>query len=107
MSKNLQYAKCTSEELWRILRSQKIRSTSYTESTSRKLLCKPKDRVTTADKNNIDYEIDCSNCEAVYLGECKQYLKSSSDENKRSVRNCGFEKDKTGKNCSEADHNFT
>ena len=106
MSINLQYAKCTSEKLWRILRSHKIRSTFYTESTSRKRLCKPKDRVATADKNNIDYEIDCSNCEAVYLGECKQYLKSSSEEHKRSVRNCDFEKDKTAKNCWEADHNF-
>ena len=28
----------------------------------RKLLCKPKDRVATEDKDNIVYEIDCSNC---------------------------------------------
>ena len=33
-----------------------------------KLLCKPKDRVATEDKNNIVYEIDCSNCQAVYFG---------------------------------------
>ena len=37
-----------------------------------KLLCKPKDRVATEDKNNIIYEIDCSNCEAVYFGESKR-----------------------------------
>ena len=36
-----------------------------------KLLCKPKDRVVTEDKNNIVYEIDCSNCQAVYFGEYK------------------------------------
>ena len=52
----------------------------------RKLLCKPKDRVATEDKNNIVYEIDCSNCEAVYFGESKRSLKSRSDEHKRSVR---------------------
>ena len=55
---------------------QLIRSTFYTENTLRKLLCKPKDRVATEDKNNIVYEIDCSNSEAVYFGESKRSLKS-------------------------------
>ena len=40
-----------------------------TESTLRKLLCKPKDRVATEDKNNIVCETDL--------------LKSRSDEHKR------------------------
>ena len=65
---------------WSILRSHKIRSTFYTENTLRKLLCKPKDQVATEDKNNIVYEIECSNCEAVYFGESKRSLKSRSDE---------------------------
>ena len=80
MSINLPYVEGTSEKLWRILRSHKIRSTFYTEMTLRKLLCKPKDRVATEDKNNIVYEIDCSNCEAVYFGESKWSLKSRSDD---------------------------
>ena len=40
----------------------------------RKLVCKPKDRVATEDKNNIVYKIDCSNCQAVYFGESKRSL---------------------------------
>ena len=60
-----------SEKLLRILRSHKIRSIFYTEMTLRKRLCKPKDCVATEDKNNIVYEIDCSNCQAVYFGESK------------------------------------
>ena len=52
----------------------------------RKLLCKPKDRVATEDKNNIVYEIDCSNCEAVYFRESKRSLKSLSDEHKKLSR---------------------
>ena len=72
----------------------------------RKLLCKPKDRVATEDKNNNVYEIDCSNCEAVYLGESKRSLKSRSDEQKRSVRSCDCDKNKIAKHCWEADHNF-
>ena len=29
------------------------------------------DQVATEDKNNIVYEIDCINCQAVYFGESK------------------------------------
>ena len=75
MSINLLYVEGTSEKRRRILRSHKIRSTFYTENTLHKLLCKPKDRVAAEGKNNIFYEIDCSNCEAVYFGESKRFLK--------------------------------
>ena len=105
MSINLLYVEGTSEKLWRILRSHKIRSTFYIEMTLHKLLCKPKDRVPTEDKNNIFYEIDCSNCQAVYFGESKRALKSPSDEHKRSAKNCDY-KDEIAKHCWEADHNF-
>ena len=64
-----------------------------TESTLRKLLCKPKDRVATEDKNNIVCETDL--------------LKSRSDENKRSVRNCDCDKNEIPKHCWKADHNFS
>ena len=65
MSINLPYFEGTSKKLRRILRSHKIRSTFCTENTLRELLCKPKDRVATKDKNDIVYQIDRSNCEAV------------------------------------------
>ena len=74
ISINLPYVEGASEKLHGILRSHKIRSTFYIEYTLRKLLCKPKDQVATEDKNNILYEIDCSNCEAVYFGESKRSL---------------------------------
>ena len=74
--------------------------------TLHKLLCKPKDRVATEDKNNIFYEIDYSNCQAVYFGESKPSLKSRSDEHKRSVRNCDCDKNEIAKRCWEVDHNF-
>ena len=65
MSINLAYVEGSGEKLRCILKSHKIRSTSHTENILRKLLCKPKDQVATENKNNIVYEIDCSNCEAV------------------------------------------
>ena len=80
-----------------VLRSHKIRSTFYTKRTLHKLLCKPKDPVVTEDKNNIAYEIDCSDCEAVYFGKSKPSLKSCSDEHKRAVRNCNCDKNEIAK----------
>ena len=65
MSINLPYVEGTSEKLRRILRSHKIRSTFCTEMTLCKLICKPKGRVATEDKDNVVYKIDCSNCEQV------------------------------------------
>ena len=65
MSINLPYIESASEKLRRMLRSHKIRSIFYIESTLRELLCKPKDRVATEEKNNIVYDTDCSNCEGL------------------------------------------
>ena len=98
MTVNLLYLKGTSGKLRRILRSHKIESTFYTEKTLRKLLCKLKDPVATEDKNNIVYESDYSNCQAIYFGESKRYLKSRSDEHKRPIRNC---KNEIAKHCRE------
>ena len=106
ISINLLCVEGTSEKLWCILRSHKIRSTFYTEMTLHELLCKPKDSVATEDKNNIVYEIDCSNCQAVYFVESKWSLKSRSDEHKRSARNCDCDKIEIAKHCWEVDHNF-
>ena len=54
--------------------SQK-RSTFCTKNTLQKLLCKPKDQVAIEDKNNTFYEIECSDCQAVYIGKSKGSLK--------------------------------
>ena len=69
------YNEDASEKLQGILRFHKIRSTFYTENTLRNFFSKPKNRVATED-NNIAYETDCSNCEAVYFGESKQSSKN-------------------------------
>ena len=105
MSINLPYVEGTTENLRSILRSHKIRSTFYTENNLRKLLCKTKAGVATEDKNNIVYDMNCSNWEAVYFGESKRSLKSRSDEHKRSVRNCDCDKNEIAKQYWE-DHNF-
>ena len=99
VSMNLRYVEGTSEKLRCILRSHKIRSIFYIEKTLRKLLHKPKGRVATKDKSDLVYEIDCSNCQAVYFGESKLPLKSRPDEHQRSVRNCHCHKNEIAKHC--------
>ena len=107
MSMNLPYVEGTSEKPRRKLKFHKIKCTLYTESTLRKLLFKLRDRVATEDKNNIVYEIDWSNCDAVYFSASKWSLKLRSDEHKRSVRNYDCEKNEIAKLCWEADHNVS
>ena len=104
MSINSPYVEGTSENQQRILRSHKIRSPFYTENTLHK--CKAKDRKATEDKNNIAHEIDCSDCKAVYFGDCKLSLKGRSDECKRSVSNCDCQKTEITNYRWRADHNF-
>ena len=58
MSINLPDDEVASKKPQHILRSNKRRSILYIENTLHKLLCKPKDRIATEDKNNIVYEID-------------------------------------------------
>ena len=107
ISIDIPYLEESSENLWRIFRFHEIRSTFYTGSTLRKLLCKPKDWVATEYKNNIVYEISCASCEVVFFDDPERSLKSLSDKHKRSFRNCDLEKDGIVKHCWEADHNFS
>ena len=86
MSTNDPYVERSSEKTRRTLRSHKINITFYTKSALRKLLCKPKDRVATEDTSNFVYEINCSNCKAVYFRESRRSFKSRSDEHKRCQR---------------------
>ena len=57
ISINLLYVEGTSEKLWRILRSHKIRSTFYTDMTLRKLLCKPRKKVIDRESSLIPRKI--------------------------------------------------
>ena len=85
----------------------KLRSTLYAENTLSELLCEPKDGVATEYKNSIVFEIDCSNCKAVYFGESKWSLQSHSSEQIKYVKNCDCESNEIVKHCWEANHNLS
>ena len=58
-------------------------------------------------KYNIVYQVDCSNCEAVYFGESKQPLKSHSYVSKVSATNCNCENNEIEKDYWEAKDIFS
>ena len=101
---NLPYVEGNSEKLRRILRSHKIRFTFYFNSTLRKLLCIPKDRVATEDKKNIVYETAVTGPPGP--GGSKWSLKSRSNEHKRSNKNCDCDKNEIAKHSLKSPSHF-
>ena len=63
-------------------------------------------KVATKDKIKTTNKIDGSNCQAVYFGESKRFLKLGSYEHKRCVKNWDSKKNEIVKHCWEEVHNF-
>ena len=76
---HLPYIQGASEQLRRTFNKYNIKSTFYTPTTLRSLLSKPKDPIPKVDRNNVIYQLDCKNCEAVYVGETKRTLNIGSN----------------------------
>ena len=75
---NLPYIQGVSEQFKLALNNYNIKSTFYnTQTTLRSLLSKPKDPIPTEDRNNAVYQLNCKDCEAVYVGETKRTLHES------------------------------
>ena len=96
------WTEVTNETLRRIFTSDKIRSIFYTDKFLFKLLCKPKDSVATGDKNNIVYEIDCSNCETVSFDGFR--VKIAFRWTQKIFKDCDWENNEIAKHCF---HNFS
>ena len=71
---NLPYVKGTSEQLKRIFNDHNINCTFYTTTTLHTLLSHAKDPVPSEQRNNIVYQNDCKDCEAVYLESQNKHL---------------------------------
>ena len=42
--------------------------------------------ISTKDKSNVEYEIDCENCEKKYIGETKKWLEERVKEHICNIR---------------------
>ena len=55
-----------------LISKHNIKATLYTQTTLRSLLSKPKDPIPKEDRSNAVYQLNCKDCEAVYVEETKQ-----------------------------------
>ena len=83
---NLPYIQGASEQLKRTFNKYNIKTTFYTPTTLRSLLSKPKDPIPKEDRNNVIYQLDCKDCEAVYVGETKRTLNIRTNEHISAVK---------------------
>ena len=65
----LPYIPRANEQVRRTFEKYNIKTTFYTPTTLRSLLSKPKDPIPKEDKNNVIYQLDCKDCEAVLMLE--------------------------------------
>ena len=103
---NIPYVPGVSDTLKRIFRKHNIKCTFNSKETLRKILSHPKDKLQPDHLSNVVYEIPCSNCDAVYIGETKRRFKQRAQEHIRAVRNADTEKNEIAHHCWTKDHRF-
>ena len=68
---NFPHIKGASEQLRRTFDKYNIKATFHTPTTFRSLLSTSKDPIPNEDRKNVIHQLDCKDCEAVYVGETK------------------------------------
>ena len=102
---NLPYIQGLSEQLKRALDKHNIKATFYTQTTLRSLLSKPKDPIPKEDRNNAVYQLNCKDCEAVYVGETKRTLNIRAEEHITAIKSAS-KKSHTAEHCWKYNHDF-
>ena len=102
---NLPYIQGASEQLGRIFNKCSIKATFYTPTTLRSLLSKPKDPIPKEDRNNVICQLDCKDCEAVYVGETKRTLNIRTNEHISAVKSAS-QRSHTAVHCWKCNHDF-
>ena len=82
-----------------------IKATFYTQTTLRSLLSKPKDPILKEDRNNAVYQLNCKDCEAIYVGETKRRLNIRPEEHITAIKSVG-KRSPTAEHCWKYDDDF-
>ena len=101
---NLPYVQGVSEQLRRTFNKYSIKTTFYTPTTLTSLLSKPKDHIPKEDRNVI-YQLDCKDCEAVYVGETKRTLNIRTNEHISAVKSAS-QRSHNAEHCWKYNHDF-
>jgi hypothetical protein len=84
---SLPFVNKLSQRISRSLKKADIRCTMVPNNTIRDFLRPLKDPVSTEDTSNCIYKINCTECDASYIGETRRRFKSRLTEHKAAVRN--------------------
>ena len=75
----------TSEKIRRVLNEAGVGVAMRPVKTIRHILPSPKDPYTAEDKSCVVYQIPCSDCDYVYIGQTKRGLKSRLADHRRAT----------------------
>ena len=75
----------TSERIRRVLNEAGVGVAMRPVKTIHHILPSPKDPYTAEDKSCVVYQIPCSNCDYVYIGQTKRGLKSRLADHRRAT----------------------
>ena len=89
----------------RALNKHNIKATFYTQTTLRNLLPKSKDPIPKEDWNNAVYQLNCKDCEAVYVGEIKRTLNIRAEEHITAIKSAS-KRSHTAEYCWKYNHDF-
>ena len=95
-----------SNALQRIFRTHNIKCRFRSTDTLRNILSHPKDKISMDNTNNVIYQIPCSDCDSVYIGETKRTFGQRVKEHKRAVQNGDLTKNEIADHCWTNNHNF-
>ena len=77
--------KGTTEAIQRVLKGYNITTAVRPNTTLRKLLVSPKDKVPKEKQCGVVYEVPCHNCDKTYIGETGRQLGTRVEEHKKEV----------------------
>ena len=79
----LPYVKGLSERISKSMRSQGITTSFRPQNTIRNILVHPKDKIASDCTCGVGYQVDCLNCEKVYIGETGRKLSTRIVEHQK------------------------
>lgn len=85
---SIPYIKHLSENINNIFKKHNIYVAFKPYNTLRNLIFSNlKDKINKSDNSNVIYQINCNNCNGIYIGTTKQYLKKRIAQHKNSIKN--------------------
>lgn len=100
------YIQGLSEKIANILQKHDITTTYKTANNLQNLYTNLKTPTPKESKTNLIYSIPCKNCNGVYIGQTKQYLKNRIKGHESNLRGNNADKTALSKHAMEEGHSF-